>query len=177
MLRNNLIMNRAFLSPGTLFTCILAGTLAVLAGYLQTGVKRDDTALSPDIEWQDAELPTDYTGSKDRIEFELAELELFGPARSALDIDNPDPEQTASLRLIAIANLDGTLFALIEETGLGILRLKAGDSTQSGWRIESIDKNAVTVLRGEDRKTLPLFLAAARQEGTPDRPKRAKRER
>lgn len=177
MLRNDFIMSRRFLSPGTLFTCILAGCLAVLAGYFQTGVKRDAAAISPDLEWQEADLPTDYSGSKDRIEFELAALELFGPARSALDMNSPDQEHTASLRLIAIANLDGTLFALIEETGLGIFRLKAGDLTQSGWSIESIDKNAVTVLRGEDRKTLPLFAAAARKEQPADRPKRTKRER
>ena len=133
------------------------GGAAFAFGYARTDVPIEIAENDFEAPWVDADMPADYSASKDRIEFELAALSLFGPAQSAAgmqDADGPPPEV---LRLVAIANLDGTMFALVDEGKPVRQKLKRGQKTENGWMIEEISQNEVAVSRASERKALKLF--------------------
>lgn len=137
--------------------CLVTGALCVAAGFSQSGIRAEVDPFQASDAWSEVALPTDYSGSRKRIEFELAAMSLFGPARSALDADGEQAPAEPVLRLIAIAQLDSTMFALLEETGGKMFRLKVGDRTAAGWTLKQIDKSQVVVARNAEELSLPLF--------------------
>jgi hypothetical protein len=133
------------------------GGAALAVGYARTDVPIEIAETDFEAPWEDAAMPEDYSASKDRIEFELAALSLFGPAQSAAGMQDADGLPPEVLRLVAIANLDGTMFALVDEGKPVRQKLKRGQKTENGWMIEEISQNEVAVSRASERKALKLF--------------------
>ncbi len=140
------------------FFIALAGGCAFAVGYARTDIPIEIAGNDARAPWLDAEMPEDYSASKDRIEFELAALSLFGPAQSAAGETGDGGEKAPEiLKLVAIANLDGTMFALVDEGHPIRQQLQRGQVTQNGWKIEQIEQSQVMVARGGERKDLKLF--------------------
>lgn len=135
----------------------LVGAAAFAVGFASTDVPIEIAENDLEAPWVDAPMPEDYSASKDRIEFELAALSLFGPAQSAAGNADTDAAPPEILRLVAIANLDGTMFALVDEGKPVRQQLKRGQKTENGWTIEEISQNEVAVSRASERKMLQLF--------------------
>ena len=156
--------------------CLVAGALSVAAGFSQSGIRAEADPFQASDAWSEVTLPVDYSGSRDRIEFELAAMSLFGPARSALDADGEAAPAEPAVRLVAIAQLDNTMFALLEETGGQMFRLKVGDSTPSGWTVRRIDKAEVQVARSNEQLALALFSPRLTEApGAEETPRKRKR--
>lgn len=141
----------------TAVVVFLAGSLAAAGSYRQTDVEAEEDALRAGVAWADVDPPTDYSGSRDRIEFEMASMQLFGPARGTSDNGAEESELPEAMYLIAIAQIDNAMYALIEEPGAQIQRLRQGQRTVSGWSVESIEKSSVNLSQDERRLVLKLF--------------------
>lgn len=137
--------------------CALTGGAAFALGYSRTDVPIEIAEDDFEAPWVDAAMPQDYSASRDRIEFELAALSLFGPAQSAAGNAGDDAAPPEILKLVAIANLDGTMFALVDEGKPVRQQLKRGQKTENGWTIEQISQTEVSVSRASERKALKLF--------------------
>ena len=64
------------------------------------------------------------------------------------------------LKLVAIARLNGSAFALIDEGKPLPVRLSVGQQTGTGWRIAAITEKDVTLEKNGPGQTLSLFPAS-----------------
>lgn len=141
--------------PG-LAVCIALG-IGFAGGFLNPRVDLDPAADSLLASWSTPPAPSDYSGSRERIAFDLAGLALFGkpPADAVADAAAAPEEQP--LKLVAIARLNGSAFALIDEGKPLPVRLSAGQQTSTGWRITGITEQDVTLEKNGSGQTLSLF--------------------
>ena len=150
---------RAQLGLPGLFISLALG-LGAAAGFINPRVDLDPEADSLLATWTGPPSPSDYSGSKDRIAFDLASLALFGkPPADAEPAAGAAPEQPA-LKLIAIARLNGEAFALIDEGKPLPVRLSTGQQTATGWRVTAITTEEVTLQKDGLDQTLTLFPVA-----------------
>ncbi len=141
-----------------LLFCAIAGSAAFAIGYARTDIPISGDESGSQTLWNEIGEPEDFSASKDRIEFELAALSLFGPAQSALgEPGEADGESPETLRLVAIANLDGAFFVLIDEGKPIRQKLKSGQISENGWTVQNIRTNEAVLSRGDEQKTLKLF--------------------
>lgn len=143
---------------------VLCGALGGALGYRFAGLDDTLVALPFTADWSDVPVPTDYSGSRDRIEYELAAAKLFGPARSAREGENGQASANTDspLHLIAILSLDGTEYALLEETPGTLERLRPGESLASGWYLTAIEPSRIRLRREEEERVLSLFPELSR---------------
>lgn len=161
------------LRPSSLLKAIsaiaVAASMAGYFGYRTASVDDNFGGFAFASDWTEIPQPTDYSGSRDRIELELATLGLFGPARSATAGSTPasglpteDP-----IYLIAIADLDGVRYAIVQETAGQTQRLASGEETPSGWTLTAFRANGVVMRRGEEERIVGLFADRGQPDATP----------
>ncbi|KDA00619.1 hypothetical protein HPO_01280 [Hyphomonas polymorpha PS728] len=137
-----------------------AAGLSGLAGFLDPRVDLMPEADSLLASWSSPPVPADYSGSRDRIVFDLAGLSLFGKAPEQARPAGAEATAEPPLKLIAIARLNGKAIAMIDEGKPLPVRLSAGQTTSTEWRVATITDNEVTLERGGQARTLTLFPAA-----------------
>lgn len=138
----------------------LAAGLGFAGGFIDPRVDLDPAADSLLASWNSPPAPSDYSGSRERIAFDLAGLALFGrPVVDAAAESAGAPEEQP-LKLVAIARLNGSAFALIDEGKPLPVRLSVGQQTGTGWRIAAITEKDVTLEKNGTGQTLSLFPAS-----------------
>lgn len=137
-----------------------AAGLSGLAGFLDPRVDLAPEADSLLATWTSPPVPADYSGSRERIVFDLAGLSLFGKAPEKARPAGEEAPAEPPLKLIAIARLNGKAIAMIDEGKPLPVRLSAGQATSTEWRVTTITDNEVTLERGGQAQTLTLFPAA-----------------
>lgn len=129
-------------------------------GFVFPGANLSPEANTLLASWRSVSLPSDYSSSKDRFAFELGRMELFGkPSVPTSQVPAALPAAgEIPLSLVAIANLDNKLVALITEDKPFPVRLSIGQQTVSGWAIDEIDLDASTVILTRQDQTQILRL-------------------
>lgn len=141
--------------PALLLVLLVSSSFA--AGFLSPG-----TALTPQSDsllasWNSPPQPDDYSGSRDRIILELAQMQLFGRTPESPVGNAPTENVDVPLRLVAIARLDGRPVALIDEGKPLPVRLSVGQPTETGWKVTAITNEQVTLQKENTERTLDLF--------------------
>ncbi|GAB5455983.1 MAG: hypothetical protein Hens2KO_22120 [Henriciella sp.] len=141
--------------------------LAAGLGFLLTSAPAHDGLEQRLAAWPKTSVPADYSNSIDRIIGELSGMYLFGHGlddpllAAAADAQNGqiDDKRLTGVSLIAVASLDKTPTAILDDATGAITSVSVGETVAEYWTVQSIDSDTIVVLRDDEFTTISLESA------------------
>lgn len=112
--------------------------------------------------WPNLAPPADYTNSVDRIISEVSSMHLFGRDPNVVENTAPEAGELEALQDDGLSDLtfiaafagDGKQFGILEDPGLGMLRVTEGDQVAESWTVTSVSTSDIVLTRDGEFRTL-----------------------
>lgn len=139
---------------------------AALLGFLFTSAPANSGLADRLAAWPEIETPVDYSNSSERFISDIAGMYLFGRSaemlaeeaniEAALEAAAEEDRGLSGITLIAIAGLDNTPTAMIDDVDGLISSVTIGDELGQAWKVQAIGRDNLTAEKDGEFRTLHL---------------------